>query len=272
MLTILTILGNGLLIYLITSRKRLHSTVNWFLFSLALADLCVGLTFFPTRTVCNQSAALCNKCITTALRWLFLNLSVTNLCALSVDRYIAIVMPFKYAVFTAKKRHFFLIAAAWILPFVGHFVPFTWMYCVGMKSYLIFFYMVVLFIFKILPFLLLFATCLKTLHSAHKQKNRIAVQLSQLMFNGFSCRLHSQASTFAKALGIIVAIFFICYAIDIARLICYTFQCTTHIPWLLVQVQALLFICNSASNPLVYAFLKQDIQQEVKLFLKCLGS
>ena len=44
MLTILRVLGNGLLIYLITSRKRLHSTVNWFLLSLGLADLCVGLT------------------------------------------------------------------------------------------------------------------------------------------------------------------------------------------------------------------------------------
>ena len=40
-LSVSTVLGNSLVIYLIISRKRLHKTVNWFLFSLAVADLCV---------------------------------------------------------------------------------------------------------------------------------------------------------------------------------------------------------------------------------------
>ena len=278
LLTVLTVLGNGLLIYLITSTKRLHNTVNWFLLSLALADLGVGCSYFPTLTICKWSPSLCNKCITTALQWLFLNLSMTNLCALSIDRCIAIAMPFKYSVFKAKKRHRFLLAAAWILPFVFHFAPFTPMYCAGMKNAVRHFLTVTLFIFKLPSFLLLLTTCLKTLYTAHKQKRQASVRLSQLKFNGFApkdittLRLQTQASTFVKALGVIVAIFLICYAIEIARLICYTIHCTKHIPWVLVQVQYLLFICNSASNPFVYAFLKQDIRQEVKRRMKCLGS
>ena len=174
MLTVLTVLGNGLLIYLIITRKRLHNTVNWFLFSLALADLCVGLTHFPTMMACN-SPTLCNKCIKTAFRWLFLNLSMTNLCALTVDRYIAIVFPFKYAVFKAKKAHFFLLSAAWILPFFVHFTPFILMYCAGMKNAVRNFLTAMLFIFKIPPFLLLFISCSKTLYTVHKQKKRASV-------------------------------------------------------------------------------------------------
>ncbi|KAL9984121.1 hypothetical protein ACROYT_G006381 [Oculina patagonica] len=272
-LTIITVLGNSLVIYLIISKKRLHKTVNWFLLSLAVADLCVGLVHFPTMA-CN-SASLCSKCITTAVRWLFLNLSMTNLCALTVDRFIAIVTPLKYAVFKTKRRHLFLISAAWILPFVVHFVPFTWMYCAGMKSAVRNFLTVLLFVFKLPPFLLLFTACSRTLYIAQKQKNRARVRLAQLSFNGFSCqnistvRSQTQGSAFAKALGIIVAIFLICYAIEIARLICYTFHCTRHIPWLVVHLQDLLFIFNSASNPLVYAFLKQDIRSELKRCLKC---
>ena len=256
------------------TRKRLHSTVNWFLFSLAVADLCVGLTHFPTMAACN-SPTHCNKCITTALRWLFLNLSMTNLCALTVDRYIAIVSPFKYVVFKAKKRYLFLLLAAWVLPFVVHFTPFTWIYCTGRKEAVRNFLTAMLFVFKLPPFLLLFTATSRTLHAVHKQKKRTSVQLSQLTFNGFApedmktLRSHSQARTFTKVLGIIVAIFLICYAIDIARLICYTFHCTKYIPWILVQVQDLLFICNSASNPLVYAFLKRDVCRELKRFVKC---
>ena len=276
MLTVLTVLGNGLLIYLIIARKRLHNTVNWFLFSLALADLCIGLTHFPTMAACN-SPTHCNKCITTAFQWLFLNLSMTNLCALTVDRYVAIVSPFTYVVFKAKKRYLFLLLAAWVLPFVVHFTPFTWIYCTGKKEAVRNFLTAMLFIFKLPPFLLLFTTCSRTLYTVHKEKKHASFQLSQLEFNGFSpedmatLRSQSQTRTFAKALGIIVAIFLICYAIDISRLICYTFHRIKYIPWVLVEIQDLLFVCNSASNPLVYAFLKRDIRHELKRSVKCLA-
>ena len=275
-LSITTVLGNGLVIYLIISRKRLHNTINWFLFSLALADLCVGFIQFPSRGCI--SATLCSKCITTAIRWLFLNLSMTNLCSLTVDRYIAMFKPLKYAVYKAKRRHLVLISTAWILPFVVHFIPFTWMYCAGMKNAVRTFLTVLLFVFKLPPFLLLFVACSKTLYIARKQKKRASVQLTQLSFNGLcrqsvsTIKSQTQASTFAKALGIIVAIFLVCYAIDIARLICYTFHCTKDIPWLIVNLQSLLFLFNSASNPIVYAFFKQDIRRELKNFIKCFAS
>ena len=161
-LSILTVLGNGLVIYLVISRKRLHKTVNWFLLSLAVADLCVGLVHFPTMAC--MSASLCSKCITTAVRWLFLSLSMTNLCALTVDRYIAIVTPLKYAVFGTKRRHFYLISAARILPFAVHFVPFIWLYCARMKNSGRNFLTVLLFVFKLPPFLLLITACSRTLY------------------------------------------------------------------------------------------------------------
>ena len=275
MLSITTVLGNGLVIYLIISRKRLHNTINWFLLSLALADLCVGFIYFPSRACI--SATLCSKCITIAIQWLLLNLSMTNLCSLTVDRYIAMFKPLKYAVYKAKRRHLVLISTAWILPFVVHFIPFTWMYCAGLKNAVRTFLTVLLFVFRLPPFLLLFIACSKTLYIARKQKKRASIQLTQLRFNGLcrqsvSIKSQTQASPFAKALGIIVAIFLVCYAIDIARLICYTFHCIKDIPWLIADLQSLLFLFNSASNPIVYAFFKQDIRRELKNFIKCFAS
>ena len=272
--SILTVLGNSLVMYLVISRKRLRSTINWFLFSLAAADLSVGLTYLPSM-VC-ESASVCSKCVTTAVRWLFLNLSMTNLCALTVDRYMAIVTPLKYVKLKVKRRHMFFISAAWTLPFVVHFVPFTWMYCTEMYTSLNIFYAVVLFAFKLPPYVLLFTVCFRTLYVAHRQKKRFSIRLSQLKFNGFSfddskCdRSQSRATAFSKALGIIVAVFLTCYAIDMARLLCFSFKCINHIPWNLVYVQRILLICNSASNPFVYSFLKHDIRCELKLLFRWL--
>ena len=229
-------------------------------------------------TACNFRT-VCNKCITRAVRWLFLNLSMTNLCALTIDRYFAIVSPFKYALLKAKKRHFFLLAAAWILPFVAHFAPFTWICTAETKSALRIFLMVMLVTFKLLPFLLLLTASSTSLYTTNRQRKQARNQLSQLQFNGSISPEHmnkhrsqTQASTFAKVLEIIVAICLVSYAIDIVRLICYIFHCKNDIPLLLARVQELLFICNSASNPLVYSFLKKDIRNELKRVIKNLLS
>ena len=47
LLTITAIIGNGLVIYLIIITKQLHTTTNWFILSLAAADLSFAVCFFP---------------------------------------------------------------------------------------------------------------------------------------------------------------------------------------------------------------------------------
>ena len=270
-LSILAVLGNGLVMYLIISRKRLRSTINWFLFSLAAADLSVGLIYFPFLAC--SSASLCGKCVAKAVRWLFLDLSMTNLCALTIDRYMAIVTPLKYATFKAKGRHLFFLLAAWLIPFAIHLVPYTVVCYLKLHLAEDIFCAVWLFAYKLPSCLLLVTACSRALYITYRQNRRQRILLSQLIFNGFAfddmktSGSQGKASTFTKALGIIVAIFSICYAIDIARLLCMTFHWNNHIPTGLVRIQRLLFICISAFDPFIYSFLKQDIWREVKFFI-----
>ena len=269
--SILAVLGNGLVMYLIISRKRLRSTINWFLFSLAAADLSVGLIYFPFLAC--GSASLCGKCVAKAVRWLFLDLSMTNLCALTIDRYMAIVTPLKYATFKAKGRHLFFLLAAWLIPFAIHLVPYTVVCYLKLHLAEDIFCAVWLFAYKLPSCLLLVTACSRTLYITSRQNRRQRILLSQLIFNGFAfddmktSGSQGKASTFSKALGIIVAIFSIYYAIDIARLLCITFHWNNHIPTDLVRIQRLLFICNSALDPFIYSFLKRDIWREVKFFI-----
>ena len=44
--SIIAVAGNGIVIYLIVTRHRLHTTANWFILSLAIADLFLGSSFF----------------------------------------------------------------------------------------------------------------------------------------------------------------------------------------------------------------------------------
>ena len=74
-----------------------------------------------------------------------------------------------------------------------------------------------------------------------------------------------KAST-VRLVSVLVAIFTTCYGIGFYVLLCYTFNiCSVSEP---IQVICrLLLLANSTLNPLVYAFLKEDIKRESKAFL-----
>ena len=95
LLSIATAVGNGFVIFLVAKNRRLHSSANWFVLSLAVADFGVGIAVFPSNYFCIYSMA-CNSRVYMAFFWFFPHSSVTNLCSLTWDRYIAIVYPLKY--------------------------------------------------------------------------------------------------------------------------------------------------------------------------------
>ena len=110
-LTAVIVIGNGLVVYLVTKRQNLHTTTNWFVLSLALADFGFGTTFVPLQAVCILNH-LCHM-ISDSIKTFFVYASVINLCILTLNRYLAIVKPLKYGVFMTGRRVVVLISAAW---------------------------------------------------------------------------------------------------------------------------------------------------------------
>ena len=117
----LAITGNGFVIFLVYSRRNLRTKTNAFIVSLAVADFCVGLSVVPSSFACDVT----NTCDwpkvfpswDDVVRWLFSYLSVLNLCSLVLDRYIAIVKPFKYITFMTRSRVIQVITSCWIASF-----------------------------------------------------------------------------------------------------------------------------------------------------------
>ncbi|KAM4692959.1 5-hydroxytryptamine receptor 2B isoform 2-T2 [Discoglossus pictus] len=104
MLIVPTIGGNILVILAISLEKKLQNATNYFLMSLAVADLLVGIFVMPIALLT------------------ILFTSIMHLCAISLDRYIAIKKPIQASQFNSRAKTLVKIAVVWLLS-AGIAVP-----------------------------------------------------------------------------------------------------------------------------------------------------
>ena len=114
---ILVIVGNMLVIIAIATESNLTNIQNWFIASLAFADLSLGLVIMPFSLAqellgywtfgsfwCSMHAAL-DVLLCTA--------SIMNLCLISLDRYWSITCAIDYLNTRTKPRVFMMIVVVW---------------------------------------------------------------------------------------------------------------------------------------------------------------
>ena len=267
LLSLSTVLGNGLVMFLIATRHQLRTTANWFVLSLGVADFCVGFWLFPPLFAC-QAWGLCNETLATPLRWYFLHSSVVNLCAMVLDRHIAITRPLRYVPVMTPVCVFLLIALSWGIVTVAFLIPFTILFSRGDSDRLEGFFVFVLIFLKILPMIWLMVATAHILWITRKISRSIAAQVSvhfnnsRLQVNLQRVRKHPTGNSAAVIVSL-VCLFFLCYTIDIYFLLCDSFYLCTFAPDLSL-FKRLLLLTNSALNPLTYAFLKRDIKREIR--------
>ncbi|CAF0757037.1 unnamed protein product [Rotaria sordida] len=117
--SIIGVIGNLLVCLAIATERRLQSRTNWFLFSLALADMLVSGLVIPLAVVKEFTGfwilgpALCDL-------WIFLDVcsctsSIMHIVVISIDRYLAINDPLNTRTRQQKCKILLLIIIVWLI-------------------------------------------------------------------------------------------------------------------------------------------------------------
>ncbi|XP_048042285.1 dopamine receptor D4b isoform X2 [Megalobrama amblycephala] len=120
LLIIVIICGNVLVCLSVYKEKALKTTTNYFIVSLAVADLLLAVLVLPLFVyaefqggVWSLDVALCDGLMTMDV--MLCTASIFNLCAISVDRFIAVSIPLNYNRKHVDHRQMILLSATWLL-------------------------------------------------------------------------------------------------------------------------------------------------------------
>ncbi|KAK7071446.1 G-protein coupled receptor activity protein, partial [Halocaridina rubra] len=124
---IVSVMGNVLVIVSIGMHHKLRILTNYFLVSLAIADMLVAacaMTFNASVEISGRwlfGYIMCD--LWNSFDVYFSTVSILHLCCISVDRYYAIVTPLEYPLYMTKKTVLFMLANVWLAPTLISFIP-----------------------------------------------------------------------------------------------------------------------------------------------------
>ena len=128
--TLVTILGNATLCWLFLGNKKLRTNQNYFIVSLSVSDLFVGLSIVPCEYCRYSFQDIKNdkKCPLFCGSIISFNMiaSVINLVLISSDRYLAVSRPYQYLTIFTKRRAITIIIISWITTIVLSCIPIIW--------------------------------------------------------------------------------------------------------------------------------------------------
>uniref|UniRef100_A0A8C2A902 Adenosine receptor A2 n=1 Tax=Cyprinus carpio TaxID=7962 RepID=A0A8C2A902_CYPCA len=294
LIAVLAVTGNVLVCWAVCLNSNLQSITNFFVVSLALADIAVGLLAIPFAVII--STGFCSHfygCLFIACFVLVLTQSsIFSLLAIALDRYIAIKIPLRYNSLVTGRRAKGIIAVCWILsvvigltPMLGwnrHVVAGTNSSCpqgmteclfeeVVTMGYMVYFNF---FGCVLLPLLAMLAIYARIFMAARHQLRQMEQKLVHFQGHahgeGSSSRSTLQKEVHAaKSLAIIVGLFAVCW-LPLHIINCFTLfcpLCDRPQGWVM-YLAILLSHANSVVNPFIYAYRIRDFRHTFRRIIR----
>nr|XP_006642180.1 PREDICTED: 5-hydroxytryptamine receptor 6 [Lepisosteus oculatus] len=301
LIVLLTVAGNTLLILLICTQRALRSTSNYFLVSLFMSDLMVGLAVMPPamlNALCGRwvlAPGLCSVWVSFDV--MCCSASILNLCLISLDRYLLIICPLRYKLRMTPGRALLLILAAWSLAALASFLPIEmgW-HALGAPPLpapgecrlrvSLPFALVASCLTFFLPSAAISFTYCRILLAARRQARQVASLATALALappaqhphpsppcpggSGERRLAHRHGRRALKAsltLGVLLGLFFVAwlpfFISNMAQAVC---ECDSPA---LFDVLTWLGYCNSTMNPIIYPLFIRDFKRALGRYLPC---
>jgi len=287
--------------------ERLRAITNFFIVSLAFADLLVASLVMPfnaskelmgDRWVFGRS--MCD--IFNANDVLFSTASIIHLCCISLDRYLAILHPLTYETRMTSSRALMMLGVTWVASVLISYIPvYTQMYTTeeylqrmrddpercefqvnrvyaGVSSSVSFW----------IPCVIMIFVYARIYIEARKQEKLIQSSVVYLhygearSYNGvardvpevqrYERRKMRREHKAAKTLGVIMGTFIVCYLPFFTWYVTTTMCATCPSPPTLGKALFWVGYFNSCLNPIIYAFFNRDFRSAFKKILRINGN
>ncbi|XP_031158037.1 adenosine receptor A2a-like [Sander lucioperca] len=285
LIAVFSVLGNVLVCWAVALNSNLQSITNFFVVSLAVADIAVGVLAIPFAIVI--STGFCSNfygCLFIACFVLVLTQSsIFSLLAIAIDRYIAIKIPLRYNSLVTGQRAQGIIAICWILSIIIGLTPMMgWhkppessnstcapglMRClfegVVVMEYMVYFNFLAC---VLIPLVLMLAIYLCIFMAARHQLKLMEVKVVHGEKSRSTLQKEVQA---AKSLAIIVGLFAVCW-LPLHIINCFTLFCPLcdRPPAWIMYVAIILSHANSVINPFIYAYRIREFRQTFRKIIR----
>ncbi|KAM9836008.1 adenosine receptor A1-like [Aulostomus maculatus] len=125
-IAVLAISGNLLVCVAVSRNKKLRTVTNYFLVSLAVADILVGLVAIPCAVLTDlgrphHDLPLCLVLLSILL--VLTQSSILSLLAVAAERYMAILLPFQYQRVMSPRNAWLALLVTWVMGGISGSVP-----------------------------------------------------------------------------------------------------------------------------------------------------
>ncbi|XP_063427748.1 adenosine receptor A1-like [Mytilus trossulus] len=274
----ISVVGNTMVLLAIYKNMKLRTVTNTFIGSLALADLLVGILVSPLAALSYLGLpADYMWCVfTNSVIVVFTQISIFNLCAIAVERFIAIKSPYFYQEHLTIKVAIIISIIAWIAGMIVGFTPmFGWNLgpmadnkCAFLSvidmNYIVYFNF---FGFVLSPLVIMFLIYVYIYYIVRKQLVKIAaLEIANQNAQKKQKLKFAKEVKAAKSLAVVIGVFALCWLpihiLNSISLICKGSNCIY--PYKLLLAAILLSHINSAVNPFLYAIGNSQFQLAFK--------
>ena len=124
-ISMLILIGNSLVLRAIHTERKLQTFTNYFISSLAIADLLVGALGIPLSLVAffGYPKGFIGCLFVNTLVIMLTQISIFGLVTISIERYVAIRYPFFYQQHSRTRNALIAITISWVLAILVGMVP-----------------------------------------------------------------------------------------------------------------------------------------------------